>query len=85
MIEEIKIAENESVMPEMISEISKVIEFCSRGKRYFCFTIVLDDNRIINILREYENTNRNLKELEIKALHKELIDTQPELAIRNHN
>ncbi|MDP8211612.1 MAG: hypothetical protein RAO94_01730 [Candidatus Stygibacter australis] len=78
MTEVIKITENESVMPEMISEISEVIEFCSTGKRYFCFTIVLNDNRIINILREYGNANRNLKELEIKALHKGLIDAQPQ-------
>ena len=79
MAKKYKISENESVGLESIAEISEVLEFRNSRRKFFCFTLVFQDNRIINIIREYENGNRNLKKLEIDALHKGLIEVQPKL------
>ena len=73
MNEIMKISEKEQIPVAQIGEISEIIEISNKWRKLFCFTVVLHNSRIFNIAREYENGNRELKEMEINALHKGLI------------
>ncbi|MCF7918327.1 MAG: hypothetical protein K9N06_00255 [Candidatus Cloacimonetes bacterium] len=71
----IRISENESISVTQICEISDIVEISNQWRKMFCFTIVLQDEQIYNIAREYENGNRQITQQEISCLHQAIIDT----------
>ena len=67
-----KMSELAGMNVEMIEEITEIYEISNEFHQMFCFTITLNDQRVINIIRRYSGEERSIKEREIKQLHERI-------------